>query len=58
MPEGASTSPTPVPMARELGMSPMKLGKLDNHEHEPWKMPLQEYNRAPVPEAVREACSR
>lgn len=30
-------------MARELGMSPMKLGKLDNHEHEPWKMPLREY---------------
>jgi hypothetical protein len=32
-----------VQMARELGMSPMKLGKLDNHQHEPWKMPLREY---------------
>jgi hypothetical protein len=32
-----------VQMARELDMSPMKLGKLDNHEHEPWKMPLREY---------------
>ena len=32
-----------VQMARELGMSPMKLGKLDNHEQEPWKMPLREY---------------
>ena len=30
-------------MARELGMNPMKLGKLDNHEQEPWKMPLREY---------------
>jgi len=32
-----------VQMARELDMSPMKLGKLDNDEHEPWKMPLREY---------------
>ena len=32
-----------VQMARELGMNPMKLGKLDNHEQEPWKMPLREY---------------
>jgi hypothetical protein len=29
-------------MARGLSMSPMKLGKLDNHEQEPWKMPLRE----------------
>jgi hypothetical protein len=32
-----------VQMARELGMNPMKLGKLDNHEQEPWKMTLREY---------------
>jgi hypothetical protein len=32
-----------VQMARELGMNPMKLGKLDNHEQEPWKMPLRQY---------------
>jgi hypothetical protein len=32
-----------VQMARELGMNPMKLGKLDNHEQESWKMPLREY---------------
>ena len=30
-------------MARELGMNPKKLGKLDNHDQEPWKMPLQQY---------------
>jgi hypothetical protein len=30
-------------MARELGMNRMKLGKLDNHEQEPWKMPLRAY---------------
>lgn len=35
MREGAITPPTPVQTVRELGMSPMKLGKLDNHEHEP-----------------------
>ena len=27
-------------MARELGMNPKKLGKLDNHKQERWKMPL------------------
>ena len=30
-------------MARELGLNPAKLGKLDNHDQEPWKMPLREY---------------
>ena len=29
-----------VQMARELGMNPAKLGKLDNHDQEPWKAPL------------------
>ena len=29
-----------VQMARELGMNPRKLGKLDNHHQEPWKLPL------------------
>jgi hypothetical protein len=32
-----------VQMARELGMNPKKLGKLDNHKQEPWKMPLPEF---------------
>ncbi|MBI5115429.1 hypothetical protein HZA56_03055 [Candidatus Poribacteria bacterium] len=32
-----------VQMARELGMNPNKLGKLDNHEQEPWKMPLPQF---------------
>ena len=32
-----------VQMARELGMNPHKLGKLDNHDQQPWKMPLREY---------------
>ncbi|MBI4587229.1 MAG: hypothetical protein HY725_00185 [Candidatus Rokubacteria bacterium] len=29
-----------VQMARELGMNPKKLGKLDDHEQAPWKLPL------------------
>ena len=29
-----------VQMARELGMNPRKLGKLDNADEEPWKLPL------------------
>ena len=33
-------SHTHVQMARELGMNPKKLGKLDNHKREPWKAPL------------------
>jgi hypothetical protein len=34
-----------VQMARELGMNPQKLGKMDNHEQEPWKMPLRQFIR-------------
>jgi hypothetical protein len=29
-----------VQMARELGMNPRKLGSLDNHKQERWKVPL------------------
>jgi len=32
-----------VQMARELGLNPKKLGKMDNHDQEPWKMPLGQY---------------
>ena len=32
-----------VQMARELGMNPKKLGKIDNHKQEPWKAPLSEF---------------
>ena len=32
-----------VQMARELGMNPAKLGKLDNHDQEPWKVPLPQF---------------
>ena len=32
-----------VQMARELGMNPMKLGKIDNHHQEPWKLPLPRF---------------
>jgi hypothetical protein len=32
-----------VQMARELGMNPTKLGGLDNHRQEPWKLPLPEF---------------
>ncbi len=30
-------------MARELGMNPKNLGKLDNHDQEPWKAPLPQF---------------
>jgi hypothetical protein len=46
-------------MARELGMNPKKLGKLDNHDQEPWKLPLPEfigelyYKRFSRPDVVR-----
>lgn len=32
-----------VQMARELGMNPRTLGKLDNADEEPWKLPLPEF---------------
>ena len=32
-----------VQMARELGMNPRKLGKIDNHKQEPWKAPLPRF---------------
>lgn len=32
-----------VQMARELGMNPKKLGKLDNHEQEPSKASLPQF---------------
>ena len=32
-----------VQMARELGMNPAKLGKVDNHKQEPWKVPLPQF---------------
>ncbi len=32
-----------VQMARELGMNPRKLGKIDNHQQERWKAPLADF---------------
>ena len=32
-----------VQMARELGMNPANLGKIDNHKQEPWKLPLPRF---------------
>lgn len=32
-----------VAMARELGLNPAKLGRIDNHQQEPWKAPLPHY---------------
>jgi hypothetical protein len=30
-------------MARELGLNPKLLGAIDNHDQEPWKVPLPEF---------------
>jgi hypothetical protein len=30
-------------MARELGMNPQRLGKIDNADQEPWKVPLPRF---------------
>ena len=32
-----------VQMARELGLNPDKLRKIDNHRQEPWKAPLPKF---------------
>lgn len=50
-----------VQMARELGLNPDKLGKLNNHKQEPWKAPLPQFieriyfkhYKKEVPEIVR-----
>ena len=36
-------SDTHVQMARELGLNPDKLGKIDNHRQESWKAPWPEF---------------
>jgi len=33
-------------MARELGLNPKKLGKLDDANQEPWKLPLPDFIEA------------
>lgn len=32
-----------IQMARELGLNPYKLGKIDNHKQETWKSPLPQF---------------
>ena len=32
-----------IHMARELGMNPAKLGKIDNHKQQQWKLPLPQF---------------
>ena len=32
-----------VQMACELGINPKKFGQLDNHDQEPWKVPLPQF---------------
>lgn len=32
-----------VQMARELGLNPTKLWKIDNHKQESWKLPLPQF---------------
>jgi hypothetical protein len=32
-----------VQMGRELGLNPAKLGKIDNHKQESWKLPLPQF---------------
>lgn len=32
-----------IQMARELGLNPDKLGKIDNHKQESWKAPLPQF---------------
>ena len=43
-----------VQMARELGLNPKKLGKIDNHEQEPWKAPLPRF----IEHLYRRRCKR
>ena len=40
---GAEASPPFRQAARELGLNPDKLGKIDNHRQEVWKAPLPQF---------------
>jgi hypothetical protein len=42
-PERHHLSHAHVQMARELGMNPATLGKIDKHRQEPWKQPLPQF---------------
>lgn len=46
-----------VQMARELGVNPEKLGKLDNHKQEPWKLAPAAVHRGALPQAFRQGGS-
>jgi hypothetical protein len=56
-----SPAHAPVQMARELGLTPKKFGKLANHHQEPWKRPLPDFIAAlyvkrfgkPIPAVVK-----
>ena len=41
--DGCVLTSAHIQMARELGMNPRKLGKIDNHRQEPWKAPLPDF---------------
>jgi len=43
-----------VQMAFELGLNPKKLGKLDHHHQEPWKLPLQDF----IAKLYRKRCGK
>ena len=47
-----------VQMARELGLNPAKLGKIDNHKQEPWKLPLPQFIEQLYFRAFRQNYSR
>ncbi len=42
-----------VQMARELGLNPDKLGKIDNHRQEVWKTPLPQFIEEYLLQAVQ-----
>jgi hypothetical protein len=44
-------------MARELGMNPRKLGKLDNHNQEAWKLPLPAFIQSLYQKRFGKDCS-
>src|SRR2546430_7764679 len=46
-----------VQMARELGMNPQKLGKLDNHHQEPWNA-ASSVHPAPLLQAIWQGTAR
>lgn len=51
-------SNTVIQMAKELGLNPKKLGKIDNHKQQPWKAPLSVFIQELYQKRFKKKCMK